>query len=154
MQRKGPQALPISPGHAGAAPGELTEQLQVWRTLQIGSGRVRCLAFSPDGRTLVSGATDRNLYVWDLASGAVCQTLVGHRDWVFSAVFQPASEPASRLLASSSADATIKIWDLQSGVCLQTLRPPGPYAGMKITGVTGISNAQRDALKALGAVEE
>ncbi len=144
---------PDQPGHAGAAPSELTDQIQVWQTLQIGSGRVRCLAFSPDGRTLVSGSTDRNLYVWDVAGGEVRQTLVGHRDWVFSVVFQPASEPAGRLLASSSADETIKIWDLQSGVCLKTLRPPGPYAGMNITGVTGISEAQRAALKALGAVE-
>jgi hypothetical protein len=31
---------------------------------------------------------------------------------------------------------------------------PGPYEGMNITGVTGISEAQKAALKVLGAVEE
>jgi hypothetical protein len=35
-----------------------------------------------------------------------------------------------------------------------SVAPPGPYAGMKITGVTGISEAQKAALRALGAVEE
>jgi len=57
-------------------------------------------------------------------------------------------------VASSSFDQTIRLWDVESGQCQRILRPPGPYAGMKITGVTGISEAQRAALKALGAVEE
>ena len=48
----------------------------------------------------------------------------------------------------------VKFWDVASGVCLQILRAPGPYAGMNITGVTGISEAQKVALRALGAVEE
>lgn len=91
---------------------------------------------------------------WDVTSGEVRQTLVGHKDWILSVAFRPHADPAHPLLASSSSDETIKLWDLQNGVCLQTLRPPGPYAGMKITGVTGISAAQRAALKALGAVED
>jgi len=136
-----------------AQPGERTNKVQVWRTLKVGSGRIRCLAFSPDGHTLVSGSTDRDLHVWNVTSGELDQTLSGHSDWVLSAAFQPGLERSGRLLASSSADETIKIWDLQTGVCLQTLRPPGPYAGMNITGVTGISAAQRASLKALGAVE-
>ena len=57
------------------------------------------------------------------------------------------------LLASASQDETIRLWDVHSGVCLQTLRTPGPYAGMNIKSVTGISEAQKAALKALGAVE-
>ena len=36
----------------------------------------------------------------------------------------------------------------------RTIIPAGPYAGMNITGVTGISAAQKAALRALGAVEE
>jgi hypothetical protein len=40
-----------------------------------------------------------------------------------------------------------------AGVCLYTLRAPRPYEGMNIAGVTGISEAQKVALRALGAVE-
>ena len=70
---------------------------------------------------------------------------MGHRIW--------------QLLASSSGDETIKLWDVTAALAgggksdpLQTLKMPGPYAGMKISGVTGISDAQKAALTALGAV--
>jgi WD40 repeat protein len=58
-----------------------------------------------------------------------------------------------RILASGSADETIRLWDAHTGECLQTLSADGPYAGMNIAGVTGITEAQRAALKALGAIE-
>ena len=61
------------------------------------------------------------------------------------------------MLISASGDGTIKLWDVRAfdcGVCLQTIKTPGPYAGMNITGVTGISDAQKAALRALGAIEE
>ena len=67
-----------------------------------------------------------------------------------------------RLLVTAGHDETIKLWEVSADrqqrqvrrVCLATLRAPGPYAGMNITGVTGISEAQKAALMALGAVEE
>ena len=63
-----------------------------------------------------------------------------------------------RMIASGSADETIKLWAVDAAVrpvtCLATLRAPGPYSGMKIGGVTGISDAQKAALVALGAVDE
>jgi len=43
---------------------------------------------------------------------------------------------------------------MADGLCLQTLRTPGLYAGMKIAGVTGMSEAQKIALKMLGAVDD
>ena len=47
----------------------------------------------------------------------------------------------------------VYLWDAASGRCIQTFHAPHPYQGMNITGVTGISETQRAALKALGAVE-
>ncbi|MDQ3248383.1 MAG: hypothetical protein M3Q45_04160 [Chloroflexota bacterium] len=44
--------------------------------------------------------------------------------------------------------------DSQTGECINTLLVEGPYAGMNITGVTGITRAQKVALKTLGAVED
>ncbi|WP_437293022.1 WD40 repeat domain-containing protein [Sorangium sp. So ce426] len=39
--------------------------------------KVNCLAFSPDGRQIVSGGEDRVLLVWDVATGQVVQRLEG-----------------------------------------------------------------------------
>ncbi|WP_416676948.1 hypothetical protein [Egbenema bharatensis] len=52
-----------------------------------------------------------------------------------------------------SADETIKLWDVQSGKCLNTLRADRPYEGMNIAGVTGLTDVQKNTLKALGAID-
>lgn len=50
------------------------------------------------------------------------------------------------------SDETIKLWDFKTGECLKTLSNK-PYAGMNITGVKGLTAAEKATLKALGAVE-
>ena len=51
-------------------------------------------------------------------------------------------------------DETIREWDVHTGACVNTLAAEKPYARMNITGVTGITEAQKAALRALGAIEE
>ena len=47
----------------------------------------------------------------------------------------------------------ILLWERQTGQCLLTLRGERPYERMNISSVTGITEAQRASLKALGAIE-
>ncbi|CAN5550042.1 hypothetical protein BH10CHL1_BH10CHL1_32870 [soil metagenome] len=61
--------------------------------------------------------------------------------------------PDDSAVLSCSFDGTIKFWNSQTGECVNTLRVEGPYAGMNITGMTGVTEAQKAALKVLGAVE-
>ena len=47
----------------------------------------RCVAFSPDGRTLTAGGEDHAAYVWELASGGMRTKLVGHEGPVTAVKF-------------------------------------------------------------------
>ena len=110
---------------------------------------LRPVAFSPDGKYLVSGGIDRMVRIWDLEKDVELHSLVGHTADVTSTIFLPDGDR----IISSGYDGTLRLWDVQTGACLQIARTSRPYEGMNITGVTGISEAQREALKALGAVE-
>ncbi len=119
-----------------------------WQTLVGHVGMVRSLAWSQDGQTLVSGGADQTLKFWDIESGVCVRTIKAHTQAVLAIALTSDGQ-----LASSSEDGTIKIWDLKTGICLKTLSSIKPYEGMAIAGVTGITQAQKSALKALGASE-
>ena len=58
-----------------------------------------------------------------------------------------------RLLVSGGFDGLVRIWDARDGTCLHTLRSERRYERLDITRLTGITDAQHAALKALGAIE-
>jgi len=127
--------------------------LTVWP--QRGGGYI-ALALHPSGEILAVSCADHTIHLLALDSGRCLMELTGHQQIVLSLAFHPNGQ----WLASASADETIKLWDLSAGaittgqvVCRHTLQAPAPYEGIKIAGVTGISEAQRAALVALGAVE-
>ncbi len=70
---------------------------------------VQALAFSPDGRWLVSGSEDRALRVWRLEDRACVAVLDGHARAVNSVCFSR----DGRRLYSASDDGTVRIWNAE-----------------------------------------
>jgi len=57
-------------------------------------------------------------------------------------------------LASCGDDGAITIWNLERGEHLRTLRRDRPYERLNITGIRGLTEAQKATLRALGAMED
>jgi WD40 repeat protein/transcriptional regulator with XRE-family HTH domain len=117
------------------------------RTLPAHSGGALCVALSQDGQLLVTGGFDRTIKVWRTNSGALLKTLSGHAGPVWGVSL----DADSGILASGSFDGTIKLWTVPTGVCQRTLQLDRPFERVDITGLTGVTPANRAGLLALGA---
>ena len=84
-----------------------------WKLLRVVSGHlgwVRALAVEPGNQWFASGAGDRTIKIWDLASGTLKLTLTGH----ISTVRGLAVSPRHPYLFSCAEDKKVKCWDLET----------------------------------------
>ena len=80
------------------------------------TGSVMSVAFSSDGRSLVSGSYDNTIKLWDMQTGGVVKTFCGHTEGVGIVSI---SADSTRIV-SGSIDGTINLWDVQTEECLWT----------------------------------
>jgi WD40 repeat protein len=113
------------------------------------AARALVVAFHPNGELFACITAEQTIEVRLVSTGMLLHTLSGHTKPILSLDFSP-SVP---ILASGGWDSAIRLWNTETGAYLASLHSPGPYAGMNITGVTGITEAQKAALKTLGAYE-
>jgi WD40 repeat protein len=99
---------------------------------------------------LLSGSSDGNLRWWDVQHGKCLALRQGHQ----GAVQSLRASPDGRRLASCGDDNTIQVWNPQSGEHLRMLRRGRPYERLNISGVKGLTGAQKTTLRALGAIED
>lgn len=75
------------------------------------------LAFSPDGKILAAGMSDKTIKLWNGKTGGLLRILKGHKYAVRAIVILPDGQT----LISGSSDKTIRFWNLQSGQLIRTL---------------------------------
>src|SRR5262249_49568840 len=84
-------------------------------TLQGGyvadTNEIRCLAYSGDGRFLVTGSFDHTAVIWDTATMQPRVRLGGHRGVVEAVAFSP----DSKRLVTASADGVLRLWTVPEG---------------------------------------
>jgi WD40 repeat protein len=80
------------------------------------SHAVNAVAFSPDGRRVVTGSADQTARLWRAATGELLFTLIGHSDRVRSVAFSPKDQR----IVTGSDDHTARVWDAATGRCLLT----------------------------------
>lgn len=95
---------------------------RVLRTFSGHSAALRTVAFSRDGKSLVSGGMDHMVFIWDLAGNAPERRFEGHGDLVYSVAF---SSDGKRV-ASASFDQKVIIWDVATGLLVRTLGDANP----------------------------
>jgi len=85
---------------------------------QLGSEGVNSIAFSPDGKYVLSGSDDSTVKLWDVASGREIRTFSGHTNRVYSVAFSPDGKQI--ISGGGYGDNTIKLWDVASGWEIRT----------------------------------
>jgi len=81
---------------------------------------VQQLAFSSDGRRLISAGGDRSVRLWDGKTGQPQRQLAGPTDWQYAA----AIADDGKLAAAGGWDGLVRLWDADSGKLRATLVQP------------------------------
>jgi len=98
--------------------GSWDKSIRVWdvqtgehQVFQAHMNGVRCLQFY--GSTLVSGASDKIVFIWNMNEGQCEFILKGHEGTVYCLQF----DPQTNRLVTGSADKTVRIWNMKNGKC-------------------------------------
>ena len=83
---------------------------------------MRCVAFSPDGKTILTGCYDKTARLWDAATGRPLGPPMEHSGRVLTVAFSP----DGKTILTGSYDKTARLWDAATS---QPIGPPMPHLG-------------------------
>ena len=166
------RAIAFSPAAQIIACGSRDKSITLWTyqtgqqiaTLLAHDDLVGALSFSDDGQTLMSGSYDQSTCFWDVDSQQLLKRVSVHTGAIRSIHYAE----KSKTLVSGGQGGTIKIYEVgdimersaernaeiltNNPHNLRQRRVPGPYSGMNIRDVTGITPMQQQSLITLGAI--
>jgi serine/threonine protein kinase len=130
----------LLPGDADPSPA--SARARWWATGAVGevvrfeghNDGVLAVAFSPDGREVLSGGADGTVRLWEAQTGREVACMMGHRDKVWAVAFFPDGKRA----LSAGKDRSVRLWDVERGREIRSfeartnrslaLSPDGKYA--------------------------
>ncbi|HEV3144001.1 MAG TPA: WD40 repeat domain-containing protein, partial [Gemmataceae bacterium] len=68
-----------------------------------------CVAFSPDGKTLAVGGSDKQIHLFDVATGRHLRCFGSHLDYVWTVAFSP---DGKWIASGGRADFPVRIWSI------------------------------------------
>ncbi len=88
----------------------------LFKQIQVGSF-VTSVAFSPDGKTVLTWSSDKTARLWDVETGKQVQEFIGHEGYITSVAYSP----DGKTVLTGSSDKTARLWDVETGRLLKNL---------------------------------
>src|SRR6266404_2112635 len=89
-----------------------------------GQNRVNSVAFSSDGRFVLTGGKDGIAYLWNAGSGEQVRRFLGHLDEIYAV----AISPNGRFVLTGSKDNTARLCDIATGQEIHRFKSEGVYS--------------------------
>lgn len=115
----------------------LANVIETKRPGELHPPNVNSIAFSPDGKLLVSGGIEHTIKLWDVNTGAVVQDMKDTSYEVNTVAF---SRDGQTVLSAS--DSAITVWDVHNGMALRRLPATAGRIDVIAVSPDGLSLAQ------------
>lgn len=136
-----------------AASGNMVREFKGFKEKEFEKGHqdgVFCVAFSPDGKTLVSGGSDRSLKFWNVADGSVVREFANpnakrppnplpgpaeaHPGWIYGVRFTPDGRHVVSVGNAPGNQGYLAVWNAADGKLLSGQELPlGPFYSVALS---------------------